>query len=139
MAHLSAEEFVDAAYNCRLNTYNFGAESYIPCWLAPTGEIVTGKSHAGIAEATTGGGYAAMYERGYLRLAPSVRFNGLTVQGCQDTKVTPTMRVTIAKLLKTFKPSKDYTSYVAVGDGTEIFPIVKSAKELLQALQANFA
>jgi hypothetical protein len=131
------DQFQQALFSSGLKRYSwspYGETDYYPSWLAPDGRIITGDSHERIALDTVGGGYGQMYEAGYLRLAPGYRQDHLTIEGhATTTHITPEQRVTLSKLLRTFKPSKaNNHSYVSV-DGSGTATVVHSAKEFLLA------
>jgi hypothetical protein len=117
---------------------DFGSAGYHPSWLAPDGKILTGDSHAQIASDTVGAGYSAMYQAGYLRLQPGYRRDHFSIEGPSDgATITPAMRVTLAKLLRQFKPSKaNDLSFVSVDEGAAT--VVHSPKEFLQACMSAY-
>jgi hypothetical protein len=70
-----------------------------------------------------------MYQAGYLRLQPGYRRDFMAVEGSWDTVITPTMRASLVRLLRTFKPAKHNSeSFVAIGSGYEV---AHSAREFL--------
>ena len=139
--HHTFAEFQQALMNAEVPAYAWGGiareTDYHPCWLAPTGHIVWGNSHSEIARDTCGSSeYERMFDQGYLRLEPYYRRDGFAIQGRGGT-ITPAMRVTLAKLLQKFKPSKgNEKSYVAVESGE--YQVVHSVKEFLAACLASY-
>jgi hypothetical protein len=115
------------------------ANDYHPAWLAPDGRIVWGESHREIAADTVGhDNYGDMYAAGYLRLQPGYRRDHLGIEG-RGGSITPAMRVTLAQLLRTFKPTKaNDNSFVAV-DGAGAIETVHSPTGFLKACMASYA
>lgn len=136
------EDFLSAANRCRLPSYSMCSNPYHPCWLAPTGQVITGDSHLRIAVDTVGSEpydpIGAMYDAGYLRVQAHLSRRAFSIEGHRRTRVTPEMRVTLAKLLRTFKVEANETSFICLDDMPENYRRVTSTQDFLRTLKAVY-
>lgn len=95
---ITADEFLARAQEGDLPTYS-GA-CYFPAWIAPTGEVLIGETHADIARHVVGrAGYTDMFDAGHIRVVPDKDLNNLCVHVSADLHGTVRQKVTLTKLV----------------------------------------